>query len=248
MRILIGIDDTDNITSGGTGNLARDLRARIAEQNLAKTIGITRHQLLVSPEIPYTSHNSSACILVETESEMVKALTDYCRDYLIKYSEAFSDVGMCIAEWVMVSLAVQTFGKQAKEIVLTFGEAVEVANTAGLLLEGLTGDGGGIIGALAAVGLHKSGNDGRFLWLPGLYELRGICTASQLYQTASVDRIQDLDGASVPDDTRIKVGPWPRPVLLNSKATLLVVKASDDNIGEINYEYEMAPKSIIRNY
>ncbi len=54
IRFLIGIDDTDNVTTGGTGNLARDLRKQIVEQKLAQTIGITRHQLFLSPEIPYT--------------------------------------------------------------------------------------------------------------------------------------------------------------------------------------------------
>lgn len=123
-RYLIGIDDTDNLTSGGTGNLARQLRKEIAEQNLAQTIGITRHQLHLSPEIPYTSHNSSACIMVETSQELVNALTDYCREYLLLHSEDGSDVGLCIAAWDRVSLTVQAFGKQAKEIVLTQEEAV----------------------------------------------------------------------------------------------------------------------------
>jgi hypothetical protein len=250
MLYLIGIDDTDNVTSGGTGNLARQLRKQIGDRNLAKTIGISRHQLCLSPEIPYTSHNSSACIMVDASPETVSALIDYCREYLLKYSEPGSDVGLCVAEWDKVSLAVQTFGKDAKEIVLTQAQAISVASQAGLLLEGLTGTRDGIIGALAAVGLRKSGNDGRFIWMPGLYELSGIYTASQLYQSASIDRIQNLEGEPVSADTRIKTGPWPRPVLIDGQAVMLVVKAIEEiqTIGEKNYEYEMAPKNVIRRY
>lgn len=228
MRLLIGIDDTDNVTSGGTGNLARDLRKQIVEQNLAQTIGITRHQLFLSPEIPYTSHNSSACIMLETPPFQVSVITDYCREYLIKYSEAGSDVGLCVAEWDKVDSATQTFGKQAKEKVLTQAEAISMASLAGLFLEGLTGTKEGIIGALAAVGLRKSGNDGRFLWVPGLYEISSICTARQLYQTASIDRIQDLEGNLVSEDTKIKTSPWPRPVLIDGQAVMLVVKTIDN--------------------
>ncbi|AFY51250.1 hypothetical protein Nos7524_5538 [Nostoc sp. PCC 7524] len=258
MRLLIGIDDTDNITSGATGHLARHLRKEIVEQQLAQTISISRHQLFLSPEIPYTSHNSSACIMVETTPEKLTFLTDFCREYLMKYSEAGSDVGLCVANWDQVNLTVQAFSKQAKETVLTQSQAYCVAVQAGLFLEGLTGTRQGIIGALAAVGLRKTENDGRFIWLPGLYELSGVYTASQLYQSISIDCIQDLAGGQISDDSKIKIpdnstirtSPWPRPVLIDGKAVMLVVKASEDLqvTGEENYEYEMAPKDIIRRY
>ena len=63
---LIGIDDTDNLESRGTGHLARQL-ARLLESAISglRIGSITRHQLLVDPRIPYTSHNSSACVQAE---------------------------------------------------------------------------------------------------------------------------------------------------------------------------------------
>lgn len=250
MHFLIGIDDTDNITSGGTGRLSRQLVAHITEQKLARPVGMTRHQLLLSPEIPYTSHNSSACMMVEVEPDRVGVLADYCREFLLKYSEPGSDVGLCLAPWDQVTPAVQAFGKQAKEKVLSQVEALSVAHQAGLLLEGLTGTKGGIIGALAGVGLRKTGNDGRFIWLPGLYKLSGVYTAHQLYQTASIDLIQDLEGSLVPNDIRIQTSPWPRPVLLDGQAILLVVKATSEahETTEEDYQYQIAPKAVIRQY
>ncbi|MHC4369889.1 MAG: hypothetical protein ACYSW8_19940, partial [Planctomycetota bacterium] len=56
---LIGIDDTDNETSPGTGRLARQLLAECALRSL-DPLGVTRHQFLVDPAIRYTSHNSGA--------------------------------------------------------------------------------------------------------------------------------------------------------------------------------------------
>ncbi len=61
-RWLLAIDDTDNAESIGTGRLARMLAAHLEEANLFAEPGVTRHQLLVHPDIPYTSHNSAACI------------------------------------------------------------------------------------------------------------------------------------------------------------------------------------------
>jgi hypothetical protein len=286
MYFLIGIDDTDNLISGGTGNLARQLLKQIIERKFAQAISISRHQLLVSPEIPYTSHNSSACMMLETSPEVITSLTDSCREFLLQYSEEGSDVGLCIGEWNQVNFIVENFGKQAKEKVLTQGEALSVAQKSGLFLEGLTGTKDGIIGALAAVGLRKTGNDGRFIWLPGLYDLAGVYTASQLYQAVKIDRIQDLEGKEIHENTKIKIGGgnkvlqiflwkwmiesgasslmkcafskveysdinrWPRPVLLDDQAVMLVAKTSDSsqNLGEENYEYEMASKHIIRQY
>ncbi len=64
---LIGIDDTDNLSSRGTGWLARRLSDECASRGL-RPLGVTRHQFLVHPAIPYTSHNSGACIALESPS------------------------------------------------------------------------------------------------------------------------------------------------------------------------------------
>ncbi len=49
---LIGIDDTDNLESRGTGHRVRWLGDLLAREDLADIKGITRHQLLVDPRIP----------------------------------------------------------------------------------------------------------------------------------------------------------------------------------------------------
>ena len=47
MRLVyIGIDDTDNLETRGTGFRARQLIERLQECRLGEGIGVTRHQLL----------------------------------------------------------------------------------------------------------------------------------------------------------------------------------------------------------
>ena len=89
MRCLIGIDDTDNPDSRGTGFRARQLGEWLRKEGLAQVRGITRHQLYVHPSIPYTSHNSSACLDVVVDDDSVRAARDFCRDYLL---ESFASV------------------------------------------------------------------------------------------------------------------------------------------------------------
>ncbi len=141
---------------------------------------ITRHQLLFDRRIPYTSHNSSLCLRVELPSPDTSALADMCRTYLLEHSADGSDAGLCIASWSAVPSVVEDFGFKAKRDILTQNEARHLAQREVLQLEGLTGDHGGVIGALAAVGLRKSGRDGRIAWRPGLRETRGVVTGAHL--------------------------------------------------------------------
>lgn len=66
MRALICIDDTDNIDiKRGTGQLASLLAEEIEQKGWAKCEAVTRHQLFVHPDVPYTSHNSSMCFAAD---------------------------------------------------------------------------------------------------------------------------------------------------------------------------------------
>jgi hypothetical protein len=220
MNLLIGIDDTDNLESRGTGHRVRQLANWLAENQLAVPQGITRHQLLVDPQIPYTSHNSSACMSVETEN--AEDVWEACHIYLLRESATGSDVGLCLAFLESVTERVMDFGRRAKLEVLTMREAEEISSAAGIRLAGLTGTGGGMIGALAGVGLRRAGEDGRFLWLPGLRELKGAYPVSQICSSAHIDQVCTLDGTSLAPDTLVDVGEWVRPVLRGGQATLFV--------------------------
>jgi hypothetical protein len=244
MRLLIGMDDTDNLESRGTGYCARHLGEELEAQALAVVQSITRHQLLVDARIPYTSHNSAACLLVEVEAAQLRQLTEYCRAYLLQASAPGADAGLCLAEWAQATVEVQAFGRRAKREVLDQPAALDLARQQGLRLEGLTGTQGGVIGALAAVGLRAEGNDGRCLWLRGLRELTGIQTAAQVRQAVPIDRIECVAGGEVSPAARIDVSVWPRPIMRAGQVVLLVEEADthDDS------EWRVARKDIIRQY
>ena len=245
MRYLIGIDDTDNLDSRGTGFRARQLGARLGEAGLAETLGITRHQLFVHPHIPYTSHNSSACLDVRLHDGVAGDLRDFCRDYLAAESAEGADAGLCIAAFEAVAETVVSFGRSAKEIVLTREQARDVAAAGGLHLEGVTGDHMGVIGALSAVGLRRGGHDGRFIWLQGVRELSGTAQAGQLLESTGIDSVETVDGRAVTGKATVRVDPWPRPVLRHGKAVLLVQEPEDNNAA---YEWELLPKEAVRRY
>jgi hypothetical protein len=242
--VLVGIDDTDNLDSPGTGYLSRQLGALIDASGVGRVREITRHQLLFDRRIPYTSHNSSLCLRVESENK--SALVDLCRSYLLEHSAEGADAGLCVATSSAVESAVERFGFKAKQEILTQNEARDLARREALHLEGLTGDHGGVIGALAAVGLRKSGRDGRIAWRPGLRETSGIVTGNHLLTHSGIDAIRHAhSGEPVDAAASIHIHPWPRSVMIDGQAVLLVEPAgnSDDSFG-----WRLASKDIFRRY
>ena len=237
MKFLIGIDDTDNLESRGTGHRVRMLADWLAENKLAAPLGITRHQLLVDPQIPYTSHNSSACLSVDTDN--ADDVWEASREFLLRESAVGSDAGLCLVVWDDVPACARAFGVRAKQVVLTQLEAEQTALDNGIRLEGLTGTGGGIIGALAAVGLRHAGEDGRFLWLPGLRELQGKLSVARICSQGHVDRICTVEEFDLSYETLVDVGEWVRPVLRGGQATLYVE--------EINHEWHIISKDRIKS-
>jgi len=130
LRYLIGIDDTDNLESRGTGFRARCLGAELAAAGLARIDGVSRHQLLVHPDIPYTSHNSALCLDGFVADGRIDEVREFCRDFLLRESAEGSDAGLCIAEYDTLNGTVRAFGVRAKQEVLVRSEAEDVAREA----------------------------------------------------------------------------------------------------------------------
>ena len=71
MKIFLGFDDTDTPDSDrGTGKLARGFENAIPYE--CRLHGVVRLQLLVDDNIPYTSHNSAACLAIEVPDKSFK--------------------------------------------------------------------------------------------------------------------------------------------------------------------------------
>ncbi len=163
MRILIGVDDTDNIDSIGTGEVLENLIAALNEKNLAAGSFITRHQLYVHEDIPYTSHNSAMCCEVEVEN--LYETVDFCRAFMNVSCADGSDPGLCIVDLdrIRYKKRLIRFGQAAKAMVLKKRDALDVADLhrQAVFLSEHGGTGEGIIGALAGCGLRLSGHDGK---------------------------------------------------------------------------------------
>lgn len=191
--LYIGLDDTDSLTSRGTGHLARRIGAAIADQHFLQ--GVTRHQLLFDPRVPYTAKNSCAAILLETNGKhahetVIRRVRSLMREHFVPGS----DPGLCVAKHV--PSAIIAFGRRVQEELVTQEEARSLAAFHGVELVGLGGTEDGVIGALAAVGLAASGDDGRYVMVGSSRQLKGLYPASSLSKVG-ISEVRTLDGRRV---------------------------------------------------
>ena len=220
--ILIGIDDTDVPNTRGTGWRARGLSSAIAELGYV-TQGVTRHQLLVDDRIPYTSHNSSACIAVDPSADLI-ALWDLAQDFLIASSEAGSDPGLCVARRESIPQYIVDFGRRAQKEVLTRDMAEALAQEAGMRLAGLGGTCDGVIGSLAAVGLQAAGNDGRYIELGSIRALVDVVSVGEIL-SAGVDEVRTGTGSTLDSEEEVETLNWVRPDLRGGRAVMTVERS-----------------------
>lgn len=232
MRWLLGIDDTDVLGQRpGTGRLARDLGAYLEAQGLTQLIGVVRHQLLVDPRIPYTSHNSPACLMLEADGDcgdVGQRVFDVAAGYVATRSAQGSDPGVCLAEAERMAAAVIHFGCRASSEVVEKAEAVALASRHELLLAELGGTGGGVIGAVAAVGLTAEGNAGRFLELAGGLRAFGERVPATTLRQRGISLLSvSRNGEVVPAEAVIDTGDWVRPRLITGRPVLLLEQTVD---------------------
>jgi tRNA(Ile2) C34 agmatinyltransferase TiaS len=193
--MFIGLDDTDNLESRGTGHLAREIAAALAAEY--PLLGVTRHQLLVDPRVPCTKNNSCAAIAFGANGDLdPRTLLEQVRQWVLDDFQPGSDPGLCVAR--AVPAAITEFGRQVQRQLVTQRDARSLAQAHGIPLEGLGGDQDGVIGALAAVGLAASGEDGRYVLVGRSRELAGLQPVQALLG-AGIAAVQTLDGQPVLD-------------------------------------------------
>lgn len=227
MKVLIGIDDTDDPESPGTGELAAGIAAMIEWRAWGQASFITRHQLFVHPDIPYTSHNSAMCFSAEIEPDCREHLIADAGAFLARQSAPGSDPGLCVVtpESLTDLAPLTAFGEEAKRSVLTKQRAYALAHRLHIHLSEHGGSGLGVIGALAGAGLRLGGNDGRMRGTLAFPDKTALLSVKALRGQSGVDAVQALSGEALPDETLVQLGDKVKTVMLGGQSVLLLSPA-----------------------
>ena len=221
MLIYVGFDDTDTIDADrGTGKLARLFEDRLP--GTCRLRGVIRQQLPAIEGIPFTSRNSSACVIVETEeASMVETLVERAVRHIAEHFIDGSDPGLCVASDDSPSIpALVAFGLSCCRGIVTQEKAYRAAR--GVHLSGHGGTNDGIIGAAAAVGLTRYGWSGRFIEYGRLRDFPGIVSAGELERNGILVLPVDRDAMVPSPEDRVDTGGWLRPRLWAHRPVLPV--------------------------
>ena len=221
MKLYVGFDDTDVAGADrGTGKLARWFASKLPEG--MQLWGVVRQQLPVMEGIPYTSQNSSACLILDMadpdqRQNVIAQAAAHIREHFIQGS----DPGLCVVPQNSSSVAdLIAFGREACTRIVTQKAAMKSVN--GDHLSGHGGTNDGIIGAAAGVGLTLYGWSGRFIEFNGLRDFSREVTVGELeargIQVLSIDRNALVPG---PEDL-VDTQNWLRPRLWGFKPVLPV--------------------------
>ncbi len=221
MKVYFGFDDTDNHDSPyGTGKLVRWFQKKLPEE--CQCLGVARQQLLVCDGIPYTSHNSSARLILEIpDPAVLNKIIENAVSHIENLAAPGSDPGLCAATEFDASLdGIIEFGQHCTHTIATQKQALEAAKSVHLSGHGGTND--GIIGATAAVGLTLSGWSGRFIEWGNLRGWPEKTTVAEL-KNSGIDVLSIDRNAMIPARNDIVMtNGWLRPRLIGHRPVLLV--------------------------
>ena len=223
--IYLGIDDTDTLTTPGTNQLAREIVSRLAGR--FRCVSIVRHQLFFDPRVPYTSKNGSASIRLEPLTPVnLPELISEVRHIMQEWFVEGSDPGLVAAEYAdpqLIPADVISYAQRCKCELIDQREPRELAARHGIFLAGLGGTEGGVIGALAALGLIASENDGRVIqWQSWPDDLTGPLPVTAI-QSRRVT-VRRFDSRLTVDSGTVDVGKKLRPNLFERQCVLWVAE------------------------
>ena len=232
MRILLAIDDTDDLESIGTGALLENLCEELNKKDLGVCNFVTRHQLLIHDDIAYTSHNSAMCCELQMEKDDLEAIICLCQKYLVENRAEGSDPGLCVVCFKKIDDYTEliSFGQAAKERVLKKADAYDLASkypeTVFLSEHGGTGD--GVIGALAGCGLRLSGMDGKIKRKIRPENPEVVMTIGEFREKYGMAYALDEEFNEISDDDFIKCGKSIKAFLWNDKHAVVLTPDGEE--------------------
>ena len=250
MHYWVCADDTDMPGTAGTGRILQGICTELEQKNMGICSPISRHQLFVHRDIPYTSHNSAMCLEIDLAEEIsLPRLTEFMARRIEGLSPDGADPGLCIAGPLAPEARDRLihFGTKAKQSVLSKEEALDLAQDLGIHLSEHGGTGQGVIGALAGLGLRLSGNDGRYRgWhYPG--KPGEVLGAGELCRFASVGRLVSTEGKVLAPEIKVVLASERIKTMRRDHRQVVVVAGREDR-EQTGILYRTLSRDEIRKY
>ncbi len=225
MKIYVGIDDSHRRDGGGAGETASLLTKVLEENRWGQPELPSRHRLYQHPDTGCRKHNTARSFSAQIEERYLSVFIDYACKVVRRDSSPDSNAGLVIAisERMTNTDEIIAYASRVKEGLVSRDETNRMIGKQGLHVFELSGNGKGIIGALAAAGLRMTGNDGQFRGKLQLGSGDGyIATVQEIIENTHVEQIKNMDLENIDKDQSVRMGEKVKVVLLEHKYTLMV--------------------------
>lgn len=226
-QFIIGIDDTDGPGCEGTGALVRALATQVESAGWGRSLGVTRHELMLSDKIAATAENFAYSLAIETERSILD-LEDDIVDFVRAHASREADPGIALLSRHSDMPHILAFGRRAQTEVMRLDWAQTFSTEANVSLRSLGNKRLGTIGALAAAGLRAGGADGRFIDLAAIREVGDVITAGEIRERLGIETVLDEDGEPLDRDDPVETFGWLRPRLEGGKPAVHTRRTTDD--------------------
>ncbi|MCG8619568.1 MAG: hypothetical protein MI802_25385 [Desulfobacterales bacterium] len=250
MHYWVCVDDTDMPGTKGTGWLVQNICREMEKEGIGTCSPVSRHQLFVHDDIPFTSHNSAMSFEIDLingygEAQLIRRMINA----LETRSARGSDPGLCVAGEIPEEARqrLTTFGRTAKRQICTKPQAYALARELGIHLSEHGGTGDGIIGAVAGIGLRLSGDDGRYRGWYHLGNPGDVVMTSTLRAYPFIDRLVTEHGRPVPEGQPVAIGSEKtKTVRLGFQRTLVVKE--NETLAETGVRFRTITKEEAKHY
>ncbi|ATQ68117.1 MULTISPECIES: hypothetical protein [Methylosinus] len=211
MRVLIGIDDTDDaISDSSTSLLACELGASLADA--AQFIGCVEHRL--HGGVSATTNNQASCLVLDCERDALDRLFERVVAGVEARAAPSSAPGVVLACDDAGDLI--GFGREASRREIGADETAAI-----LAHRRIAGFGSrrGLVGAAAAVGLTTRGWSGRWVGFAGLREAACVMQVRELSALGVALVSLETDAEAPGPNDRVMHG-WSEPLLVGRRAVL----------------------------
>jgi hypothetical protein len=180
----------------------------------------------VHPDIPYTSHNSAACLEITCDAGR-DDLSGACKRFIARLPHPGADPGLCVCANGTPPAQLLALGRRTQGEIVSKREAIDCARRHGIGLWELGGSGLGVIGALSACALRMSKDDGRFILLSGIRSVPRNTTVGEILASTPVAAVVDQAGRELDGACPVDTNNWVRPQLRAGQIVLEVQKCAD---------------------
>lgn len=228
MKIYIAIDDTRCLDGGGAGKMTASLSGVITDNKWGSCQMTSRHRLYPNPVTGCKKHNTARCFPACIDEDYLPVFIEYaCK--IIKTSAApGSNAGLAIVIPALLEDvdALREYSYKVKEDLVDKEQTLAMGRNPGIFLFELSGNGNGIIGALAAAGLRSTGNDGQIRGQLKIGSGEGsIVTVQEILDNTYVKQVKSMTFETLVPDETIRLGEKVKVVVLDHQYTLMVFPA-----------------------